>query len=163
VLALFSLAVAFAVPATSLPAAEGTLDGGDLSQYGEGPVQARVMWLGNPQQEAVIAWTTKSQGSKHVVHYGTKSTSVEASYESEEEADANGQYQGHGPRMYFHHVHLKSLKPGTVYYFKMESDGIVSDEYHFITAFDQDVPFKMIDPGTITGIDSRTEVASHAE
>ncbi len=141
---LCSLAVASAVPAGSLAAAEGTLDGGDLSRYEEGPIQPRVMWLGNPQQEAVIAWTTKSEGSKHVVHYGTKSISVKAGYESEDEADTNGQYQGDGPRMYFHHAHLKSLKPGTVYYFTMESDGVVSDEYHFITAFDKDVPFKMI-------------------
>jgi phosphodiesterase/alkaline phosphatase D-like protein len=97
---LLVLALAFALPlAAQKPAAEKII--GEPKVEGVGDT-----W-------AVIAWTTNTGGST-VVHYGTDknglSETAQAPYADNEKSQAQN-----------HRVHLKNLKPGTNYFFVVDS------------------------------------------
>lgn len=94
------LALAFALPlAAQKPAAERIVG------------QPKVEGVGDSW--AVIAWTTNTGGST-VVHYGTSQGSLtetaQAPYSDNEKTQAQN-----------HRVHLKNLKPGTTYFFVVDS------------------------------------------
>lgn len=62
---------------------------------------------------AVIAWTTNTGGSS-VVHYGTDKSSLNQTAESPYADNDKTSAQNH-------RVHIKNLKPGTTYYFRVSS------------------------------------------
>ncbi len=62
---------------------------------------------------AVIAWTTNTGGSS-LVHYGTDKNSLNETAESRYADNDKTTAQNH-------RVHLKGLKPGTTYYFRVSS------------------------------------------
>ncbi len=117
----------------------------------EGIEHGRVLWMGDPAREAVVSWTTRSEGSQHRVHYDTEPRGGDPeSYAFTEnsfkdgaytlvEADAEWSEPG-----YYHHVYLSGLQPSTTYYLIMRSDGNVSREFHFRTAPAGDEPVKLL-------------------
>lgn len=110
----------------------------------------RVMWMHNPQHEAVISWSTADKGNDHRVYYDTESREGELDdYAKSATPFKSGRYtmldSDRGtPPAYYHHVHLSDLEPSTKVYFVIESDGQFSDEYHFITAADDVRTVKVI-------------------
>ncbi len=111
----------------------------------------RIMWLKNPQEEAVVSWTTRTPGTDHRVYYDTEShgRNIRA-YDHSAGTFKDGKYtlvnedsEWSEPGWY-HHVHLDNLQPATTYYLRISSDDQVSQEYHFITAPEDDVPFSLI-------------------
>lgn len=97
---LLVLALAFTLPAAAQkPAAERITNGPNVEGVGD-------TW-------AVISWTTNTGGST-VVRYGTDQNSLsqtaESPYSDNEKTSAQN-----------HRVHLKNLKPGTTYYFIIDS------------------------------------------
>jgi hypothetical protein len=110
----------------------------------------RVMWMEDPAHKAVISWTTTAPGERHVVHYDTQPRERKpADYAQRrealptfkftmEEADAGT------PEGWAHHAFLEDLEPATTYYFTIESDGMLSREFHFVTAPDDGRPVKVL-------------------
>ncbi|MEX1049690.1 MAG: metallophosphoesterase family protein [Akkermansiaceae bacterium] len=141
--------------AAAAAAAPSTL----FSRTGENPVipeagaieHHRVLWMQNPATEAVISWTTRFEGANHRVHYDTVPRQGKpGNYENNSDSFKNGQFtlvaedEKWVKPGFFHHVHLTGLKPGTTYYLVMVSDDQVSQEFHFVTALDDDRPFSML-------------------
>lgn len=109
----------------------------------------RVMWMHHPQHEAVISWSTADEGAEHRVYFDTESRAGKLDDYAESAIPfKSGRYtmvdsdQG-TPPAYYHHVHLKDLEPSTKVYFVIRSDDQVSDEYHFMTAADDQRPVKV--------------------
>jgi len=100
----------------------------------------RVMWMHNPQHEAVISWSTADKGTAHRVHYDIESREGQLDKYAESATPfTSARYtmidSDRGtPSAYFHHVHLTDLEPSAKVYFVVESDGQASEEFHFITA-----------------------------
>lgn len=119
----------------------------------------RVLWMKNPAKEAVISWTTREEGKAHQVHFDTVSRNGDAAaYANRAKPFKSGGFtmieedQKWVKPGFFHHVHLKDLKPATAYYLTVESDGQFSREFHFATAFEEDREFAVLFGG-----DSRIE------
>lgn len=111
----------------------------------------RVLWMKNPSQEAVISWTTRELGENHRLFFDTESRAGKpADYKHRIEPFKNGKFTMTGEDEkwvkpgYFHHVHLKNLKPATSYFLTIESDGKMSREYHFVTALQDDREFAVL-------------------
>lgn len=62
---------------------------------------------------AVIAWTTNTGGSS-VIHYGLSQSDLSQTAQSPYTRSSGGQHATH-------RVHLKDLKPGTTYYYQVDS------------------------------------------
>ncbi|MBW3597348.1 MAG: metallophosphoesterase family protein [Planctomycetes bacterium] len=110
----------------------------------------RIMWMHNPQTEAVVSWSTREKGDEHRVYYDTEARDggLDA-YAHEGAPIKSGRYtmtssDEDTPPAHYHHVHLRDLTPATKYYFTIASDDHVSREFHFITAPDDDRPFKLL-------------------
>ncbi|MFA9478123.1 fibronectin type III domain-containing protein [Phycisphaerales bacterium AB-hyl4] len=105
------------------------------------PRHVRVLWMEQPQHEAVVSWTTHAPGEAHRLYYDTQPRYGELDDYAYEAGDLeSGAYtlrsadrERFGPG-YYHHAHLDTLEPDTVYYFVAVTDGEVSEEFHFITA-----------------------------
>jgi hypothetical protein len=131
---------------------------------GSTPAQWRVSWTGDTSTEATVSWSTGELGKKNVLHYGTKPHGKDVSkYENHLEVTKSAVYsmkerdaQKHG-KAFYHHAELTGLKPGTKYYFVMESDGELSRQLYFITS-PKSGTFKLL-----TGGDSRTGVISRCK
>lgn len=110
----------------------------------------RVMWMHNPDTEAMISWSTAEAGSDHRVVYDTESRAGKLDdYAHSSEPVKSGKFtmkstDADTPPAYYHHVHLKDLKPATTVYFVIVSDDHVSREFHFVTAPDEAGPIKVI-------------------
>lgn len=111
----------------------------------------RVLWMQNPDREAVISWTTRFEGESHRVHYDTEPRGGDPSeYRFTARSFKDGVYTTvpedleWSDRGFYHHVHLTGLKPATTYYLVMASDGKPSREFHFQTAPADDRPFKLL-------------------
>lgn len=111
----------------------------------------RVLWMDNPANEAVVSWTTRSEGGNHKVYFDTTPRKGQLdAYASSTESFKDGKFtmrkedEKWSKPGYFHHVHLEGLKPATIYYFVMVSDDVVSEEYHFVTALADDRPFSLL-------------------
>lgn len=111
----------------------------------------RVLWMKNPQHEAVLSWTTREAGERHVVHYDTVARGGDAAaYAMTATSFKDGMYTMKDADAawvqpaFFHHVHLAGLAPDTIYYVAFSSDGAVSREFHFRTAPAEDIEFAML-------------------
>jgi phosphodiesterase/alkaline phosphatase D-like protein len=105
---LFSIALLAASAALQPLAAQKTAE--PAEQIVDGP---RVEGTGDTW--AVIAWTTNTGGSS-VVNYGTDRNSLSQTAEAPY-ANSNKLKTGHE----VHRVHIKNLKPGTTYFFAVNS------------------------------------------
>ena len=107
-----SLALAFvlasAVYAQKKPEKPAQHKHGEAERIVKGPV---VEGVGDTT--AVIAWTTNTGGSS-IVHFGTNRSSLNETAESPYSDNDKSSAQNH-------RVHLKNLKPGTTYYFRVSS------------------------------------------
>lgn len=125
----------------------------EYSTWAEGqtePPHLRVTWLENPAHEMAVSWTTRGADS-NVVYYDTEPRDGNLDeYAFQTEANLSGTYEDEDP--YYHHAYLTNLEPSTTYYFVVVSDGRVSNEYHVVTAPDDDTPFKLLYGG-----DSRSD------
>ncbi len=132
--------------------------GADLE--GTNPAQWRLIWKDDPSTRATVSWSTAQAGREHVVYYDTESRSGKlAKYAFQQKAQRNGPYSGSGsPPISFHHTLLSGLKPNTIYYLVISSDGRISPEFHFRTASREDVPAKLIYGG-----DSRSDRQARRE
>lgn len=153
----------FALTLTSLAFADAVAAEPDKLDQ---PRQLRVTWQESPATTAIISWTTNEAGSKHVVHYDTKTSSgkVEA-YAKQTEASRNGKYsvadreKKKVSQSHYHHAVLKGLKPSSKVYFTITSDDQASKEHWFLTAPDDDRPFKILFGGdSRSGHDTRQKV-----
>lgn len=117
----------------------------------EGISHHRVLWMTNPQSEAVLSWTTAEPGRNHRVYYDTISrggdiaryigmaTSFKDGQFSMKEADEAYVQPG-----YYHHSHLRGLLPDTVYYVVFASGDSISREFFFRTAPADDKNFALL-------------------
>lgn len=116
----------------------------------------RVMWMHDPAQRAMIAWTTPTEGTSHVVHYDTQPRQGKiGAYAHKVEALPSRKYTMQPadagiPEGWAQNALLDQLAPATTYYFVIASDRAVSREYHFITAPADNRPVKLL-----YGADSR--------
>ena len=106
-----------------------------------GTFHHRVLWIENPQSEAVLSWTTRQAGTNHRIFWDTVSRQGDvAAYANQQSTFKDGQFtmtardEAWVKPAYFHHVHLSGLEPDTVYYVVFASDGDTSAEFHFRTA-----------------------------
>jgi len=108
------------------------------------PRHVRIMWMKNPQSEAVISWSTTLPVERNMVVYDTESRGgtmrlyAERSYNvhSGPYTQAPDDLTYGEPPLYYHHAYLAGLEPATTYYFAVSSDGVDSREFHFVTAPD---------------------------
>lgn len=110
----------------------------------------RVMWMHDPATKAVVSWSTLEAGGEHRVYFDTepREGDLEA-YAQTRAATHSGRYttvrSDRGtPPAFYHHTLLDELQPATTYYFVVASDDRVSQEFHFITAPDDDRPVKLL-------------------
>jgi acid phosphatase type 7 len=120
-----------------------------------GPVHARVIWTENPMEHAIITWTTLYESRNNKVYYDTLRRNGKTSdYAFSAIAERSGKvtmkamdYQEGVPEGYYHHTSLNNLKPGTAYYFVVESNGKRSNEFYFITAPQNPTSMKLLAGG----------------
>lgn len=119
------------------------------------PRHVRVIWTEQPSNHAIISWTTMAPSSQNTIYYDTQSRNGDTNaYRFTSEAERNGEIsmremdrtEGVDPGWY-HHGQMKDLEPSTQYYFVVESDDEVTEEYYFITAHTGDEPFKILSGG----------------
>lgn len=117
------------------------------------PRHIRIVWSEDPSHKAVISWTTLfKEGVEHTVYYDTVSHGgFKESYQFTKKTYLNGPititnedrkwevYPG-----FFHHVEIENLIPGTNYYFMVETDQNISQEYYFQTAPSKPMAFKLL-------------------
>jgi len=134
-------AIVFAAPAFS-----EALEKSEVLPESTEPRHVRVLWIENPQNEAVISWSTTMPSSRNQAAYDTVSREGDLRhYPARARAVHSGEYTrsrddlNYGePPLYYHHAHLTDLEPSTTYYFVVSSEGDVSQEFHFVTAPDDD-------------------------
>ncbi|MBZ4420656.1 metallophosphoesterase family protein [Myxococcus sp. RHSTA-1-4] len=117
---------------------------------GANPGHLRVIWTEDPAHRATISWSTSAAGSAHEVYLDTTPRAGNLGAYARKVAAKNGSAGGAA----LHHAVVTDLLPGTTYYFVVVSDGKASPERHFITAPDDDRPFRLLSGG-----DSRTGLA----
>lgn len=122
-----------------------------FQEEADGPRHWRVIWQEDPAHEATISWSTKQAGSEHRVLISKAPTGAEWGEEPRQvEAHRNGEYTRDAreketvPALWFHHAKIDGLEPSTTYWFRIQSDGVSSRELHFVTAPEDDRPFKII-------------------
>lgn len=129
----------------------------------------RVVWSEDPQTTALVAWDGWELNENAVLLYDTVSRAdAKSGYAFKAPVCESGSYfkiPVGGPKssaakknigsetLFYHHVKLSGLEPGTVYFLTVKTDGGSRREYHFKTAPDTDCPIKLIYAG-----DSRTHV-----
>lgn len=110
----------------------------------------RVLWMHDPATEAVVSWSTLDPGSDHRVYFDTESHDGKPdAYAHTARSIRSGRYtmlnsDAGTPPAHYHHVHLRDLPPDTTIYFTIASDDLVSREFHFVTAPDEDRPLKVL-------------------
>jgi acid phosphatase type 7 len=116
------------------------------------PRHVRVMWVENPQHEAMVSWTTEAAARQHTLHldteprrgrldrYARRLSPTRTGPFGLHRADLN---YGVRPAHYVH-VHLRDLEPDTTYYLTAVSDDESSIEFHFRTAPADDRPIKLL-------------------
>ncbi|MEX2428180.1 MAG: metallophosphoesterase family protein [Bacteroidales bacterium] len=121
------------------------------------PIHLRVLFEQDPSSNATISWTTTEEGSFSVVYYDTEPRNGNVGdYRFKSENVRTGAYslrseeKEAGMESWYHHAELEDLEPSTTYYIVAETEGDRTDEYHFITAAEDDR-----DIGLLVGGDSR--------
>lgn len=113
----------------------------------------RVTWTENPSEHAIVSWTSTQLGEESYVLYDTvPGLDNQKSLRTESAKDGKifmrkMDYTEGVPEGYFHHTELFNLLPSTTYYFKFCTDGACSEEYNFLTAPVEDIPFSIISGG----------------
>lgn len=108
------------------------------------PHQLRLVWDEDPAHDVRVSWTTFAPGSTHTVYYDTVPHDGEpSSYAFSITAEHTGRYDG-SFTPFFHHADLSGLEPSTDYWFVVETDDEVSDEFYFTTAPVDDRAFKLL-------------------
>ncbi|CAN5379063.1 metallophosphoesterase family protein [soil metagenome] len=111
------------------------------------PRHVRVIWTEQPSHHAIISWSTLfEKGNENVVYYDTVPRLGRTNqYAFQMKAKRNGEitmldmdFTEGVPPGYFHHSEINDLLPLTKYFFVVETDGQISDEYYFITAPKED-------------------------
>jgi len=126
---------------------------------GTTPAQWRVVWTENPAFEATLSWSTALEGSSHRVRLGTTPEEARSEEAWLVDCQRNGPYSGAEGTGWYHHARLELLDPSTTYWFQLESDGVRSPLMHFVTAPEDDRPFKLIYGGdSRSGIQARQEM-----
>ena len=122
------------------------------------PIHVRVLFETNPANEAVISWTTTVEGENHRLYYDIEPREGDLdAYRHNRSSDHSAPYtlldqeEEAGMHSWSHNVFLDDLEPATTYYLTVVSDGEASEEYHFITAPDDDSQVRVVAVG-----DSRT-------
>jgi hypothetical protein len=130
----------------------------------------RAVWSKNPGTQAVIVWDGPKADPSAILQYDTQPHAGKTStYAFNAPISEAGLYQERTerkpkkakpdwkptstPELFYHHVALNNLNPGTVYYLSVKTADGVSREYHFKTAPKDQTPFKLIYAG-----DSRTHL-----
>lgn len=133
------------------PCAASAQLGADLPE-GTQPAQWRVIWQEDPAHEAVVAWTTDSEGPSRL-HLDTRAHEGRV---AEYPRAVGCTSDRHTLSLdYFHHCALAGLAPSTRYYFVMQTGQHTSRELYFVTApADPDAPFALLFGG-----DSRSDSA----
>ncbi|MCC5839410.1 MAG: metallophosphoesterase family protein [Opitutales bacterium] len=128
------------------------LEGWDDRPLTSEPRHVRVLWIEEPQHQAMVSWTTDLPGESHWLYLDTERRRGRAeAYARRVRPTRSGPFaltrtdleMGVRPS-HFHHVHLTDLEPDTVYYLMVVSDGEASREFHFRTAPAEDRPLKMV-------------------
>ncbi|MFT5079574.1 MAG: hypothetical protein ACI9C2_000141 [Gammaproteobacteria bacterium] len=120
------------------------------------PIQWRVIWTTDPQHTATISWSTVADTKDNHLWIRPMQADAEARKVG---AQRNGAFTLNGTEkksvepMYYHHVRLDGLEPGTRYEFELDSDGSKSRALSFraAPAVDSTESFSLIYGG-----DSRT-------
>ncbi len=122
------------------------------------PIHVRVLFESNPANEAVVAWTTTTEGESHRVYVCTEPREGDLdAYSLDLQSDHSQPYtlrteeEEVGMNGFTHNVFLGDLEPATRYYLTVVSDGEASEEYYFKTAPDDDRQVRVVGVG-----DSRT-------
>ncbi|MEX1136150.1 MAG: metallophosphoesterase family protein [Balneolales bacterium] len=119
------------------------------------PRHVRVIWTETPAEQAIISWTTMVTSSGNHIYYDTESHSGNlGEYAFSTPSDLHGPITMKDmdntegvPSAWYNHVRIDGLQPSTRYYFVVESEGNVSEEYYFITAPGDDQDFKLLSGG----------------
>ena len=103
-----------------------------LSQIAQGEIfHERVIWTTDPDQKAVISWSSDIKGQKSAVKYGLAPDKLS----KVQRADLDGRFDdSEDDPVYYHHVQLEGLEPGTWYWFQVITDNQVSSVWKFLTA-----------------------------
>ncbi|MGY6558935.1 MAG: purple acid phosphatase family protein [Nitritalea sp.] len=110
---------------------------------------ARVIWVERPATEAIISWTTlHAQGKESRVLLDTRPGITAERFALAQRTVRQGAITMTAedreftdlPQGFYHHAELKSLQPDTRYYFRIQVDGQLSEEYYFLTASQTDKP-----------------------
>ena len=115
---------------------------------GSTPAQWKVIWTGDASKEAIISWSTAEEGKSHKVYYGENDK-----LDKKISCQRNGEYtldkkeKGKLKSAFYHHAAITNLKPSTKYSFVMESDGVKSKMFYFITAPSSGTGFSIIHGG----------------
>jgi len=89
-----------------------------------------IPYLQTPTESSIwITWKTSS-GTQSLVQYGTDSTLLDLNETGSMEILEDPEYSGD---YYYHSVHLKNLQASTNYYYKVTTNSIESDTFHFKT------------------------------
>ena len=82
-----------------------------LSQIAQGEIfHERVIWTTDPDQKAVISWSSDIKGQKSAVKYGLAPDKLS----KVQRADLDGRFDdSEDDPVYYHHVQLEGLEPGT--------------------------------------------------
>ena len=119
------------------------------------PRHLRVVWTEDPARHAIISWTTMAPAGENVIFYDTESRPADpAAYQYQSAAERSGEVsmlkmdrtEGVPPGWY-HHGQLHDLEPESRVYFRVSSDGALSEEFYFITAHVGEKPFKLLSGG----------------
>lgn len=115
----------------------------------------RIVWTQNPAETALISWTTPTEGTSHTVYYDTQPRLARLpGYAFQSKGLPSRKYtmpvEAKVPAGWAQNVVLEKLTPATTYYFVVVSDGVISREFHFITAPSDNRPIKFL-----YGADSR--------
>ena len=113
-------------------------------------MHVRVLWMHDPATQAVISWSTLTAGREHRVYFDTEPRQgVLDAYANQVASTHSGSYttfssDSDTPAASYHHTFLDDLDASTTYYFVVVSDGLVSEELHFVTAPDDYRPIKLL-------------------
>ncbi len=127
----------------------------------------RVVWSGKPQTEAMIVWDGETADNSALLLYDTVSRKKGARnyafsapvaesglyVEGAKKKEAEDEPAVENPELFYHHVPLKNLEPGTVYYLAVKDASGPGREYRFKTAPRDGQSFKIIFAG-----DSRSRI-----
>ena len=113
------------------------------------PLHLRVIWTEDPATKARISWSTEGRPAQTFLKL------IGPDAKERKLVPQSGLFEGSDPELYYHHVDVRDLQPGTPYKFEVICDGKKSARLYFVTSPGRDVPFSLLHGG-----DSRTDHAN---